>query len=51
MATYSSLLLREFNGQKSLVGYSSWGHKESDITERPTLEISHTNIVYLILFF
>ena len=22
------------NGQRSLVGYSSWGHKESDMTER-----------------
>ena len=24
----------EFHGQKSLAGYSSWGHKESDITKR-----------------
>ena len=23
----------EFHGQGSLVGYSSWGHKESDMTE------------------
>ena len=23
----------EFHGQRSLVGYSSWGHKESDTTE------------------
>ena len=23
----------EFHGQKSLVGYSPWGHKESDMTE------------------
>ena len=23
----------EFHGQRSLVGYSPWGHKESDITE------------------
>ena len=22
------------HGQRSLVGYSSWGHKESDVTER-----------------
>ena len=51
MATHSSLLFREFHGQKSLVGYSQWGHKESDMTEQPTLEISHTNIVYLIWFF
>ena len=24
----------ESNGQRSLVGYSLWGHKESDTTER-----------------
>ena len=28
------LLPREFHGQRSLAGYSPWGHKESDITER-----------------
>ena len=27
-------MLGEFHGQKSLVGYSQWGHKESDTTER-----------------
>ena len=27
----------EFHGQKSLVGYSPWGHKELDMTERLTL--------------
>ena len=26
----------EFRGQKSLTGYSPWGHKESDLTERLT---------------
>ena len=26
-------LPRESQGQKSLVGYSSWGRKESDVTE------------------
>ena len=26
-------LPREFHGQRSLVGYSQWGHKESDTTE------------------
>ena len=31
----------EFHGQKSLEGYSSWGRKESDMTERLTL-ILHT---------
>ena len=24
----------EFHGQRSLVGYSPWGPKESDVTER-----------------
>ena len=28
----------EFHGQRSLVGYSPWGHKESDTIERLTLE-------------
>ena len=27
----------EFNGQKSLVSYTPWGHKESDTTERLSL--------------
>ena len=26
-------LLKKFHGQRSLVGYSPWGHKESDTTE------------------
>ena len=35
----------EFHGQRSLVGCSPWGHKESDTTERQTL--CHTNNVLL----
>ena len=27
----------EFHGQRSLVGYCPWGHKESDTTKRLTL--------------
>ena len=27
-------LLREFHGQRSLVGYTAWGPKESDTTEQ-----------------
>ena len=27
----------EFHGQRSLAGYSTWGHKESDTTEQLTL--------------
>ena len=29
-------LPREFCGQRSLAGYSPWGHRESDMTERLT---------------
>ena len=36
------LLPGEFYGQRSLVGYSSWGCKESDITE--WLSLSEKNI-------
>ena len=34
MATLSSILPGKSHGQKSLVGYSPWGCKESDTTER-----------------
>ena len=34
----------EFHGQRSLVGYSPWGRKESDTTERLTL----TSLVYYV---
>ena len=37
MATHSSIL---GHGQKSLVDYSPWSHKESDTTERLTLNTS-----------
>ena len=33
MATHSSILTGESHGQRSLAGYSSWGHKELDIIE------------------
>ena len=32
----------EFHGQKSLAGYSPWGRKELDTTERLTLVLSHS---------
>ena len=37
MSTHSSILPREFRGQRSLAGYSPWGHRESDTTEQLTL--------------
>ena len=33
MALHSSILAWDFHGQRSLVGYSPWGQKESDMTE------------------
>ena len=33
------LLPRESHGQRSLAGYSLWGHKESDTTERFSLAL------------
>jgi len=33
MPIYSSILPGEFHGQRSRVGYSPWGHKESDTIE------------------
>ena len=33
MATHSSILAGESHGQRSLLGYSPWGCKESDPTE------------------
>ena len=33
MATYSNILPGESHGQRSLAGYSPWGHKELDMTE------------------
>ena len=35
--------LKKFHGQRSLVGYSPWGHKESDMTELLTLSLSVMN--------
>ena len=34
LATHSIFLPGESHGQRSLVGYSPWGHKETDMTER-----------------
>ena len=33
-------LPREFQGQRNLSGYSPWGHKESDTTERLSKDAS-----------
>ena len=33
----------EFHGQRSLAGYSPWGHKESHTTEQLTLSLFHSS--------
>ena len=33
----------KFHGQKSLVGYSPWGHKQSDTTE----QLTHTQGMFI----
>ena len=35
--THSSILAWEIHGQRNLMGYSPWGHKELDMTEQVTL--------------
>ena len=42
MATHSSVLAWEIHGQRSLVGYSPWGHKESDTTE---IDLANTHML------
>ena len=38
------VFLSEFHGQRSLAGYTPWGHKESDMTKRLTLSLhTHTH--------
>ena len=45
MATHSSILAwREFHGQRTLVGYSPWCHKESEMTKRLILSHFHFHI-------
>ena len=40
MATHSTVLPGEFQGQRSLAGYGPWGRKESDTAEKLTLSLS-----------
>ena len=41
MATHASILAGKFQGQRSLAGYSPWGHKESDMTEQLSMTSSY----------
>ena len=47
MATQSSILVREFHGQRSLACYSPWGRKESDTTEQLTTSIYMYIYIYM----
>ena len=38
----------EFHGQKSLAGYSLWGHKKSDTTKRLSLSLSRAEYTCLL---
>ena len=40
MATQSSILPGKSHGQRRLAGYSPWGRKESDMTERLHFSLS-----------
>ena len=40
------LLDGKVHGWKSLVGYSPWGHKESDMTERLHFHFGKNKILY-----
>ena len=48
MATHFSILAGESQGQRSLVGYSSWGCKQSDMTEATKQACMHTRILSLL---
>ena len=39
----------EFHGQRSPVGYSPWGRKESDMTEQQTLCITDLIVLYTVM--
>ena len=43
------LLPGKSHGQRSLVGYSPWGHKESDMTERLHFHLVLLTILFIIL--
>ena len=45
MATHSSILAWKIHGQRSLVGYSLWGHNELDMAER----LNNSKVTFIIL--
>ena len=52
IARHSSILPGKFHRQRSLVGYSPWGHKESDMTDcelTHILTLSHFNWIHYLV--
>ena len=43
MATHSSILAWKSHGQRNLEGYSPWGGKETDVSERLSLSLSYSH--------
>ena len=43
-------LLAEFHGQRSLVGYSPWDHKESVMIEQLTFSYTHIQIYICVIY-
>ena len=50
LAAHSSILSWK-KSQRSLVGYSPWGHKELDMTEQLTHKHTHTYLNFTLSFF
>ena len=46
MVTHFSILAEKFHGQRSLVGYSPWGHKELDTTEHTCMHVLDYTLQY-----
>ena len=53
ISTHSSILAGKFQGQRSLAGYSPWGHKESDTTKQLSMQSCYhsKNVLYVIATF
>ena len=50
MATHSSILAWRSHGQRSLAGYSPWGHKELEMTVQLSMH-SHIYTTFFFIFF
>ena len=48
MATHSSILAGKSHEQRSLMGYSPWGHKESDMTEQLSMHMLWSSVWMLL---